>query len=59
MHVFLRGSFPFRSVPVLLEEIPYGFLNQFIDPPVFIHRQVGQLAHEGLIQPHPVVFPAF
>jgi len=43
-----RVLFPLLSV--LLQQIPHGFLNQFIQPPVLVHGEVGQFLHQSLVE---------
>ena len=39
----------FPLLSIFLQQVPHGFFNQFIDPPIFIDGEVGQLTHKGLI----------
>ena len=40
----------FPLFPIFLQQVPHGLFNQLIDPPIFIHGEVGQFPHEPLVQ---------
>ena len=40
----------FALVSILLQQIPHGFFNQFIEPTVLIHSKVGQFLHGPLVE---------
>ena len=42
------GGHLFALLSVLLQQIPHGFFNQFIKPPVLIHGEVGQVLSSAL-----------
>lgn len=49
----------FSLLLVLLQEIPDSLFHHFIQPAVFIHPQVRQLAHERLVESQSITLLSF